>query len=393
MVKNSSRSRLNNFDCIRFLLAAMVLVSHVQILDQAFLLKVAKNGAEASTNMVHFLGPGRMAVNGFFIISGYLVTASWLYSKGLLDYLKKRFLRIYPALLFVLVLGAFIVAPLGRNPMDFKFADLNTYLYILRPLLLIPNTDPSGIFVNTPYPNAVNTPLWTIRFEIICYLMVAIFGLLGILRNRRAVLAAFSICYISFIMQVCSFPHPWNLNIPYIGVMADVPRLFSFFLAGAVLLMYQDKIVYKWSYFAVSLAVILISVVMRQYHLPLLAATLPVFGTYCLMFLAFNDKIKFHHFAKYGDFSYGIYLYAFPTTQIISVYLWPHLAPHILHLHHGSLIGRCILSLVVFIITLSLSIMSWYIIEKPALRKKTSGSTVNTVVDNRPASEKAVVKV
>jgi peptidoglycan/LPS O-acetylase OafA/YrhL len=132
------------------------------------------------------------------------------------------------------------------------------------------------------------------------------------------------------------------------------PRLFLFFLAGSCFWAFRDRIP-KSNLLALLCVIGLIAASLVGRFA--LHAALPVLGVYLLLWIAFNDSIPLHRFGKYGDFSYGLYLYAFPVTQSLVA------------LTHGRF-PPLVLALFVLAATVPLAIASWFLIERPFLRLK-----------------------
>jgi peptidoglycan/LPS O-acetylase OafA/YrhL len=349
-----SETRRNNFDFLRVLLAVMVIASHAKIEGA---LAFAPTSGE---HVVKFLGPGRLALNGFFVISGFLIANSWVHSRGLGDYAKKRFLRIYPGLIAALLFCALIVGPLGGADLATYFHDPQTAKFFAPLVLKQVHTLP-GVFTNVTPPGIIDGPVWTIRFEILCYILLAGLGLLGILRRRGLVLALFLVTFALFNAQEFRWLLHSGIQVPYFDGLDDLPRLATFFLAGTTLYVYRDVIPHSRA----GLIVSILGLALTYKVAPSL--TLPLFGTYILFYVAFSPAIQLHGFARHGDFSYGLYLYAWPVQQLLLQHLGPRFHSAVTA-GHGA--GRLLLFLPTFAITLGLAFLSWRLIEKPFLRLK-----------------------
>src|SRR4051794_5607980 len=103
---NVSRGRQNNIDFLRFYLAAVVIFSHSYPM-----LWGSNNREPVSLATRGQRTGGELAVDGFFILSGFLIARSWMSSRGLGDYLRRRALRIYPGFLGAIAFSALIAAP------------------------------------------------------------------------------------------------------------------------------------------------------------------------------------------------------------------------------------------------------------------------------------------
>src|SRR5262245_9967431 len=175
--------RGNNFDFIRFALATFVVFSH---------------SSHALNRGDHDLDPllgltwnqerlGNLAVNGFFAISGCLVTASWERSARALDYFRKRVLRIYPGFVVAWLVCILVVAPLSGLAWADYAANIRPGWWLLK-IVLLRGFGDVYVFPNNPM-HSLNTVLWSIPVEFACYILVAVVGALGILGRRRFILA------------------------------------------------------------------------------------------------------------------------------------------------------------------------------------------------------------
>ncbi len=368
-----SKSRFNNFDFLRFFFATLVILSHAKIDTHAVV-----GGASDGSGPVSFTGPGRFAVNCFFVISGFLITMSWERSKTPADYFKRRFLRIYPAFALTLCLCAFVVGPLGGAVLPAYFQDPSTYQFVLQGLLFGPIGTLHGVFTHLPYANLVDVPLWSIRYELLCYLMVAALGAMGILRYRGAILGLFIVMFSLFAMQENSWPIVWLIKAPYFGTLEQLFRTMTFFLAGATFYLFRDKIRYS-NAAAVACAIVLMLPMIHKLHFlkGSYVFTLPLLFTYLIFWTAFNANIKLQNWAKNGDFSYGMYLYAFPILQLTIMYLQPHM-------HLESTLGRAVLIASNVSLTFVAAFLSWKLLEKPALTLAHRGSARPAAVATQP---------
>ncbi len=343
IVPNSPRE--NNFNFLRFGLAVLVLFSHsfnvIYGSDTGDWFYILTRGQ---------IFGGGLAVDGFFVISGFLILQSWLYSRSAGDYLRKRVLRIYPGYLVCSLLCVFVVGPIAVGSASVYFHTM-PWKQNLRPLLFL-NQIEIYPFVSLPMP-IVNGSLWTISSEFLCYLLLAALGTLGLLRQRKYVLALFAATIAFYTLQVAqewktTFHFPLRLG----GVVDAWPRLFTFFLAGMCYYLYRERIPRTVGLLWLSPLVLAISCVTQS-----LALTLPIFGTYILFYFAFHPKIHLSRFGTKNDLSYGIYLYAWPIQQLLLKYFIAALNPITLFL--------CALPL-----CCAAAYLSWHLVEKPFLKLK-----------------------
>jgi peptidoglycan/LPS O-acetylase OafA/YrhL len=338
--------RSNNFDFLRFALAALVIFSH------SFDMLLGREANPFLRFTRNQLDGGWIAVDGFFILSGYLIAQSFLNSRSVGDYLRRRALRIYPGFLAVAVVSLLFFGPLGMRFSRDYWRYVEPGIFLARLPLLKTFWIPQSFQEN--HWSVVNGPVWTIQYEFVCYLLVALLGLAGILRRRALVLALFLPIWLFDILQMPLklWLYNWQ-ELPVGGVPDNYPRFFTCFLAGTLAFLYRDRISFRPLIALLLLAATL--ALARAGHG--LDAILPVSLTYLLLFVAFSPSIPLQRWARYGDFSYGLYLYGWPVQQSLILFCHSWLTPGILFL-------------LSFPTTLLFAIISWHVVERPMLRLK-----------------------
>jgi len=350
-----SEGRDNNFDFLRFFLASLVIFSHS--------FAVLYNGTWQGYDPLLHLTRGQVAfgggaVDGFFLISGFLITKSWERSKGAGDFARKRIFRILPALVAVLLVTAFVFGPLATTlPLNEYLGSALTYKYLAfmgtRNLHLTDRLP--GVFVHNPLAYRVNGSLWTIRCEALCYVLVAVLGLLRCYRLPALVLTASVAAVGVTIVQGNHVNTGNNLEGPF--------HVLIYFLWGMTFYLYRDKICHSPLLAVSALAGLVVSDLIG-----ILPFTLPLLGGYALFYAAFSARLKLHKFARYGDFSYGIYLYAFPVQQLLVA-------------HFQSVWNAETLALATFVIAGLCAVLSWHVVEKPWLKRKSVAARVPAPAD------------
>ncbi len=348
-----SRGRENNFDFLRLSLAILVIFSH------CYPLGTGTETNEPFVRLTHGQATGgAIAVDLFFIMSGYLITASFLGSQGIRDFLSKRVRRIYPGFAIAMLFAALVIIPLSGGAIRATAA--GRLVNILGNALLLREPMYAGAFSHNPLPNMVNGAVWTIPFEFWCYIGVLILGLSGMLSRRKLVSGIF----------ICAVVFSVALNVLHVEM--PLVRLLPMYLAGVIAYLFRDVIHYNRTLSLICLFALLVAC-----FVPFtLGVLIPCAAAYLLFWIAFNPSIRLHRAAKFGDFSYGTYLYAFPVQQMI-VRAW------------GGPMNPFLLFLLAVPVTLAFAVASWHFVERPFLnmrrRPDLSRSPVASAVMPNPA--------
>lgn len=333
--------RASGFDYLRLTLAVAVLLVHS--VDTTYGLPA--NDALFGSWLRPFI---RAILPMFFALSGFLVAGSLLRSRGIGTFLWMRAVRIYPALTVEVLLSAFILGPIFTSyTLGRYFSDPLFLRYLVNATGHISFLLP-GVFNDNPHPNTVNTQLWTVPFELYCYLTLAVLALAG-LKNRRVV-GILSIVVISLSLFLYkSFSQ--SLALTPVGPVSGY-LLVASFLAGVMAYLYREVIPYSrpllWGTLLASL--LLLSVVPGGDFL----APLPVAYATAHLGLLNPRRIKL---VQGADFSYGIYLYGFVVQQaVVSIEAIPRL--------------WYVNFVVAGLVSSAFAAFSWYWVEKPMLRFK-----------------------
>ena len=282
----------------------------------------------------------------FFLISGLLITLSYERRPDLLRFVRARVLRLWPGLLFCLVAWTFVLGPLlsTSSPRDyFSFAHGDSpYRFLLDNALLIHsiNTLP-GLFYasHTVAPGMVDSPLWSLWLEVRMYLCVAGAGVLRLLRFR----------WLLSVALVAVFA--WLLVIPMLHAVP--PRygyvVMGFFAAGAIACLLRRHI-------PISNGIMLLVLVVFSFGRHTTHATPVMWLTLAYAALWFAYVPRLPGPPLQADLSYATYLWSWPIQQTVVQLTGAH-EP-----------------LLVFALTIAVALpiaaVSWFFIEKPALRLK-----------------------
>ena len=298
----------NNFDFLRLALAVLVIFAH------CFPLGTGTESREPFMRLTHGqMTGGAIAVDLFFVMSGFLIAASAARSRGAGSFLRKRVARIYPAFLVCAVLTFVAVVPLSGAAIvgDSVFAKAaNVVVQTLR----LREFGYTHAFSSNPYPGAINGSVWSIQYEFWCYIGVLLLSVAGFLRRRAVVLTLFCA---ALIVSVLFLAQGWIFGGKFAGTLLGSPqiwaRLLPLYLVGVVVYLYRAHI--RLSGWLALLAVAALAA--ASWWRSGWAAVFPIAGTYLVFYLAFAPWLPVERFGRFGDFSYGTYLYAFPVQQLL----------------------------------------------------------------------------
>jgi peptidoglycan/LPS O-acetylase OafA/YrhL len=332
--------RDNNFHLVRLLAASAVLVSHSFPLS---------TGSVATEPLRALLGctPGSIAVDLFFTISGLLVTMSLVRRNSVADFVRARFFRIWPALAVAILLAVFALGPIFTAlPLATYWSSHETWRYLAKNLVLlhgIAYTLP-GVFDGNPSPHAINGSLWTLPSEVRCYLyLLAAWIAVRKLTSERI----FRIFVTALWLALLGW-HCWSMGQSTLEL--SPPRLNLMFASGVAIYLYRDRAVLSWRWLGAVIVALALSAINQKAFGVVYVLALP----YIMLCLAYLPRGKILGFNKLGDYSYGVYVYAYPIQQTLMC-LVPTLGP-------GALFAAAMPA------TLAMAVLSWHFIEKPALR-------------------------
>lgn len=322
-------ARRTSFDLLRLGAAVAVLLSHSYAVV-----------GRAEPGLGH-QSLGNIAVLVFFGISGYLITQSWLAEPRVVLYFVKRALRILPALLAILVLSALVIGPLMTNQSLGEYlSSTATWRYIADNAVMHTTYGLPGVFTDQPLPGIVNGSLWTLKHEVLCYVLIAGLGVVGLLRRRGPATVVLLVLIALFALADDRGP----------AFFAESTLERAFFVA-ALLAVWGDRV--PWSAPVAVLGLVAFVVFDWTWAGPWLATIAIPYATITAAGLI---KPAAERWLGGNDVSYGVYLWAFPIQQLV-VSAWTGASP-----------------LAISALTLPLTAMvafgSWLLVEKPALGLK-----------------------
>ena len=332
--------RANNFDVLRLVAATLVLVSHCYPLTG----RVEPFGELSGWTM------GEVGVVMFFAMSGFLIAKSWHDQPQLVPFAVKRALRLMPALVVAVSFTALVIGPVFSSlPTGTYLADPGTWVYIVRNSVLYTVSGRlPGVYEDNVYPDAVNGSLWTLPVEACAYVMAAGLGVLGILRNRAAMLA----CAIAALL-LASDLSPLTGSATETTAGGNLPivlELIATFLLGSLMFAVRDRLRLSWV-----LLGLLVAVWVVCWNSPMDGVTGILAVGYGVLVLAFRTPAEFGASPRRATSRTG-------STCTRSRYSrqWPPCG--------GPSLTPLTMFAVAFPITYACALLSWRVIERPALR-------------------------
>lgn len=336
----------NNFGVLRLCLAATVIIGHApEMVD-------GNRVREPLWMLTNTLSLGELAVTGFFLLSGYLITASMMKSNDLQAYAVSRTMRIYPAFIAAYLISVFILGPLVGAKVWDRLPTTFLHLLFLQPPISYAGQFPG--LVHYPY---LNGAMWTIAYEFRCYVLIAVLWNLKILQHRHVIalltfLALFALTASSSFRVRAEMDALSNLARPLLvfGSLYEGLKFTAAFLFGSSIYLYRDEFGTRSSVVLVILST-LVAVVLILNHPHIAQVALIVFGGIGLFWLALKANLGvFQRLNSKWDISYGTYLYGAPIATYIR-WVWPGVTPFEL----GS---------VTLILSLACGCVSWWGLER-----------------------------
>lgn len=327
----------NGFNTIRLIAAFAVIISHAFPINGE-LEPIARLTGQTTI--------GGLAVYAFFVVSGFLIPQS-LDRGTLARYVEKRARRIMPALVAAVALCAFVLGPVMTtlDPAAY-FTDPQLFNFLGNAIFLPVQYGLPGVFGANPTA-AVNGSLWSLKYEVACYVLVPFLMAVVPLRKVGVI-----------VVTLASFAVARALGEDASGVIYLIQQmalLFMFYGAGILIILFKDQIPVRASYAWIAAALVVLAGAT-----PFFVEAAAIFGSYALIAFAYLSPQGFRDVTKRGDISYCVYVYAFPVQQL--------LAPLTVGFAVGGMsAGWLANSMIAYPIVAVLGALSWMLVEKPAI--------------------------
>lgn len=347
----SGRLDLSNFFTpLRLALALIVALEHIVYIQA---------DRPSSPFEVGHTGAAYLAVNAFFIISGYLITSSAARSPHIMTFLRSRALRIIPALFFAGVFIAFGLGPFMTtvSPAEY-FWSWETWDFTYQ-LITFQNPEPplAGVEIaGTSWSSDMTGPIWTLRYEMLAYVGTAAFLILGLQARRWPIIGALALVSIGF-----AFDLQTQMLLDISATVASALRFGSCYLLGALL--FTLPVVQRpkgWTGAVIGLAAFIAGCLIVANGTPAGEIVMNAGLAVLLISVAFMPVSAPRWLTHPPDISYGLYIFHWPIYQLINQKL-------------GTAPNAPLLLFIGLPTALLLATLSWYLIEKPSLRLKHVG--------------------
>ena len=336
-IQSHMDGRNNNFNLLRMIGALLIMYAH------AMFITIGDDITFETYPVKYTLG--MTTLNLFFVLSGMLVTSSWLKHEDWLTYAVSRAMRILPGLIVVSFITAFFIGPLvSTQDLTAYFSDLRSWIYW--PLTSMLNADVTlpGVFEGLPNDAIVNAPLWTLKYEAFFYISLAILGLFGWLKTRRfTILALLGFSFYFFVTFLT--------NLREIAAIDHLMHFGYAFLIGACFHIFRKFVPVNLSLALITMGLALLIV----YHFGLQTGEFLLIPSAALLgiWIAYVPGGPLRYYNAIGDYSYGVYIWHYPIEQVMRTNL-------------GD-VSAMQLYLTSLPIVLPIAIVSWHFVERPSL--------------------------
>lgn len=335
------KSKENNYNIIRFVSALMVIYGHMYVL-------LGQRAPVLFSNEINAIG-----FKILMVLSGYMITTSYLKDSKLKNYAVKRCFRIFPALIFYTLIMVLFIGPIVSVYGVKEYYESPATWEYLKNILLYPVFALTGLFENNPYPGAVNGSIWALPVEfslyIFMYIILSIFSKDKIRRNAWFIIAI-TIC----ILQLVHLKYYPNKFFVLAGTdWLSALNIYPYFMIGGI---YSIVNIRKYCNLQLASLAILIASSLSFDSMWKMELILMLVLPYFIISLGETKEPIFSKYFKRIDLSYGLFLWGFPIQQLII---------KIVLVDRNTVLSPNIFFALSLISTLGFAVITWYVIEKP----------------------------
>jgi peptidoglycan/LPS O-acetylase OafA/YrhL len=295
------------------------------------------------------MGIGSIAVDIFFITSGFLVVKSLITKNSLKGFIFSRVIRIYPALIVSVVLTTVILEAYFNADNFFRmFMSVKTmkYLFCNSTIIFRHELRLPGVFLKNPFGSMVNASLWTLRYEVQLYSSLVVFAMIATIFTNNKIKFLKIVLLLAPVAVLGTYAYAWGPTY----VEDSFLRLFYLFYTGGAYYIIKDRVLLEYKYLILALVAIVLSVsVSKDMYICTYITVVP----YVVLFLAYVPSGQIRKYNEVGDYSYGMYIYAWPIQQFLVA------------LFKG--INAFQMFVLSFLITFVFAYISWHVVEKRCL--------------------------
>ena len=335
LLSNNTISRVkgdNSFDALRYFFSFSLIFFHFC----------------TATNVEHFwFVLGGTCVKAFFIITGFLVMYSYLQTNNLKTYARKRFNRIVPAYVATILFCFFIGISLTSLPLSTYFTSAQTYKYLLANLCFLNFVEPClpGVF-DQNYMNCMDGSLWTMKVEVLFYIMVPFF-VWCFQRWKKWIVLSIVFLFSLLYNEGCAYLYAQTGNNIYSLLQHQLGGYLAYFFGGVLILLYFDYFCRNIKYI---FPVCLLLYFLCKQKEGICYIIEPIAFASIIIGIAYFCK-PFYFLKKYDNISYGLFLFHFPIIQTL------------IHFHIDEYNIYLAFALTI-VLTIAIATFSWYVIEK-----------------------------
>lgn len=335
-IDDGLRRRSDNFLLLRILAASMVIYGHARAIAPAV------DGEDIFVRLGLGEYSGDIAVNIFFLVSGFLVTGSLMRQRNLLNFFKLRALRLVPGYAVnVLLLATVVGSIMTTLPVGEYLYRQEVWDYVYKNMRLSSDMvwKLPGVFETNAKTATINGSQWTLPAETRMYVLLGVAGLVGVFASLRVA----TIAVLGVVAIGALYPH-------YLPLHQDWFRLGFYFALGVLIYLHRESI--RVGYIML-IGLVLLAVLTK--HLPTYSLTFPL-ALSCFVFVFAYMTPVVGWLERFGDPSYGIYLWGWPCQQLVA-FFYPSAG---LLIHVGLATTMAII----------IGYASWHMVEKHALKLK-----------------------